>query len=117
MAEDGGARTPGDRSRRALLLLSSAALAAAGQLPETPRAKDDEKAGDLRLPNGKRQIDEILKADREQNLKEARELAAMATSFETEVEKTDRFVLSVSMVKKLDDMERLVRRIRSRMKK
>jgi len=41
----------------------------------------------------------------------------MASSFQTEMEKTDRFVLSVSMLKQLDDMEKLVRRIRSRLKK
>ena len=85
-------------------------------LPETP-TKPDEKEPDVRLPNGKRQIDEILKADHQQNVKDARELSALAASFEAEVEKTDRFVLSLPLLKRLDDMEKLVRRMRSRIRK
>lgn len=106
-----------NRSRRALLLLGPAALLGAAQLPDPIREKSEEKASDIRLPNGKRQVDEILKADHEQNLKEARELSALSSSFEAELEKTDRFVLSLALLRKLDDMERLVRRLRTRMKK
>jgi len=106
-----------ERSRRLLLLMAPAALATAAQLPEPQREKIEEKPVETRLPNGKRQVDEILKADHEQNVRESRELAAMASSFQSEMEKTDRFVLSVSMLRRLDDMEKLVRRIRSRLKK
>ena len=111
---------PEDRdrhSRRTLLLLGPAALAGAAQVPEASREKREEKAAEIRLPNGKRQIDEILKADHEQNLKEARELSALTVSFETELEKTDRFVLSIGLLKKLDEIDRLVRRLRNRLKK
>jgi hypothetical protein len=101
-----------------LLLLAPAALAKAGQLPEGSfQEQRDTKAPDGRLPNGKRQIDEILKAEHEQNVRDAHELAALATSFDTEMEKTDRFVLSMPLLKKLDDMEKLVRRIRTRLRK
>jgi hypothetical protein len=101
-----------------LLLLAPAALARAAQLPEGgfPEQKDP-KAPDVRLPNGKRQLDEILKAEHEQNVRDAHELTALATLFETEMEKTDRFVLSLPLLKKLDDMEKLVRRIRTRIRK
>jgi hypothetical protein len=77
----------------------------------------DDPPEDVRLPNGKRQKDEILKQEYEQNVKDAQELANIARSFEEDLEKDDRFVLSLSSLKKLDDMERLTKRIRSRMKR
>jgi hypothetical protein len=101
-----------------LLLLAPAAMVKAAQLPDGnfPQQRDL-KEPDGRLPNGKRQLDEILKAEHEQNVRDAHELATLASSFETEMEKTDRFVLSLPLLKKLDDMEKLVRRIRTRIRK
>jgi hypothetical protein len=107
--------------RRAFLTLGPAALAArflAAQA-ENPHDKfpvpgvPDE---DNRLPNGKLQRDEILKADYEQNLKDARELVDLSKSFELDLEKSDRFVLSLGLLKKLDDMENITKRIRGRMR-
>lgn len=69
------------------------------------------------LPNGKLQRDEILRAEYEQNLKDARELVDMAKSFELELEKSDRFVLSLGLLKRLDEIEKLTKRIRGRMRK
>lgn len=96
------------RVRRAFLLLIPAALAAqtATEAPE-----------DTRLPSGKKQTDEILKRDYEQNVKDAQELVSLARSLEEDIEKDDRFVLSLSSLKKLDDIEKLTRRIRGRMKR
>lgn len=70
-----------------------------------------------RLPNGKNQQDEILKADYQSNLKDSRALVDLATSFEEDLEKDDRFVLSLASLKKLDDIEKLTRRIRGRLKR
>jgi len=106
------------RARRALLRLGPAALAAAllpAQVRPPPGA--DETKDDARLPNGKKQQDEILKADYEKNLKDARELIELAKSFELDLEKDERFVLSVSSLKKLDDMEKLAKRLRGRLKR
>ena len=71
----------------------------------------------IRLPNGKKQSDEILKAEYEKNLKDAQELVSTAKAFEEDLEKDDRYVLSLSSLKKLDDIEKLTRRIRGRMKR
>ena len=89
-----------------LLPAQKSSLPAPGEAPE-----------DVRLPNGKKQQDEILKQEYEQNVKDAQELANLARSFEEDLEKDDRFVLSLSSLKKLDDMEKLTKRIRSRMKR
>jgi hypothetical protein len=72
---------------------------------------------DIKLPNGKSQQEEILKADYEQNLKDARDLTELTRTFELELEKNDRFVLSLGLLKKLDDIDRLTKRIRGRMRK
>jgi len=70
-----------------------------------------------RLPNGKNQQDEILKAEYEQNLKDAAQLVELSQSLREELEKNDRFVVSMSAVKKTDDIEKLVRKIRSRLRR
>lgn len=82
-----------------------------------PAQNNSDSQDDNRLPNGKKQRDEILKADYEQNLKDAQELSNLARSFEEDLEKDDRFVLSVNSLKKLDDIEKLTRRIRGRLKR
>jgi hypothetical protein len=71
----------------------------------------------VRLPNGKMQRDEILRADYERNVKDAAELVQMTTAFQLDLEKSDRFVLSLGLLKKLDDIEKLTKRIRGRMKR
>jgi len=70
-----------------------------------------------RLPNGKLQQEEILKAEHEQNLKDASQLIALAEELKQELEKNDRHVLSLATLKKTDDIEKLVKRIRSRLRR
>ena len=80
-----------------------------GALPEPP--------DDGRLVNGKKRQDVIAKADYEQNVKDARDLIDFAKSFEEDLERDDRFVLSLSSLKKLDEIEKLTKRIRGRLKR
>lgn len=101
------------RARRVLLLAIPAALGTR----LLPAQNNSDAPDDLRLPNGKKQRDEILKADYEQNLKDAQELTILSRSFEEDLEKDDRFVLSINSLKKLDDIEKITRRIRGRLKR
>jgi hypothetical protein len=105
--------------RRALMALPAAlaslALGRGGQSPAAQAGADRQSDGP-RLPNGKLQRDEILKAEYEQNLKDAARLVEMAEDLKQELEKNERFVLSMSTLKKTDDIEKLVRRIRSRLR-
>lgn len=71
---------------------------------------------DARLPNGKLQRDEILKAEHAANIKDAAELAELADQLKIDLEKNDRFVLSMATLKKIDDIEKLAKRIRSRLR-
>ena len=70
----------------------------------------------VHLPSGKLQRDEILKADYEQNLKDARSLIEAAKALESDLEKSGPSVLSLGLMKKLDDLEKITRRIRNRMR-
>src|ERR1022692_107380 len=100
---------------------------------QTPPAE-----GEVQLPNGKSQQDEILKADHERDLKDATQLIELAEQLKQELrrilqvpfvtqlielaeqlkqelEKNDRHVLSLSSLKKTEEIEKLAKRIRSRL--
>jgi len=92
-------------------------MAAQTATPPSGSTPPPEDPTDVRLPNGKRQRDEILKADYKQNLKDARQLMELSRSFELDLERSDGFVLSLGLLKKLDDIEKLTKRIRGRMRR
>jgi len=71
---------------------------------------------EVTLPNGKSQRDEILKAEYQQNLKDAADLIDLAQQLKLDLEKNDRFVVSMGTIKKTDDIEKLVKRIRGRLR-
>jgi hypothetical protein len=105
------------RPRRALLrsglALAPAALAASLLRAQTTSDEPAEK----RMPNGQLQTDLILKADYEQNVKDARELTALAKSIELDFDKNDQNVLSLGLLKKLDDVDKITKRIRGRVRR
>ena len=72
---------------------------------------------DVRLPSGKSQQDEILKADHEKDLKDAAALIELAEQLKQELEKNDRHVLSVSSLRKTEEIEKLAKRIRQRLRR
>jgi len=78
----------------------------------SPQEQDD----DVKLPNGKSQKEEILKAEYEQNTKDAAQLTDLAQQLQQDIEKNGYSVVSMSTVKKTEDIERLVKRIRSRLR-
>lgn len=77
----------------------------------------DDKPPLVRLPNGRTQRDAILKADHAHNIEDVGEIIRLAEDLKTNFEKNTEYVLSVQDMKKLDDIEKLTRRIRSRMKR
>ena len=102
--------------RRCALILPIAALssfAVPAQAPLPPAASQKEE---VVLPSGKLQKDEILKAEQEQNVKDAAKLTELAQQLQQELEKNDRFVFSLATLKKTEDIEKLAKKIRSRMR-
>lgn len=77
------------------------------------KTEEEEK----RLPNGKLMSEEILKAEHASNIKDAARLKELATALDAELKKSEHFVLSVKTLKDLDEMEKLVKRVRGRMRK
>jgi len=69
------------------------------------------------MPNGKLQQDEILKADHERSVKDAAQLIDLAESLKAELEKDDTHVLSISSLKKTEEIEKIAKRIRARLKR
>ncbi len=72
---------------------------------------------DVKLPNGKSQKDEIVRVDYEHNLRDAGELARLSEEIKDDLEKGDRYLVSTKTLKKLDDVEKLSKDIRQRLRR
>jgi hypothetical protein len=100
-------------------LCSLAILAPLIALPLQPPSRRDPVeppiTGDTRLPNGKSQQEEILKAEHEKSLKDASALIDLAEQLKADLEKNDRHVLSIATLKKTEEIEKIAKRIRSRL--
>jgi hypothetical protein len=83
--------------------------------PETQQPVEPQSS-DVKLPNGKSQKDEILKTEHAQNLKDAEELVQLSEELRNSLAKNDRYVLSLTDLKKTEDIEKLVKKIRGRMR-
>ena len=94
----------------------AAVFALAGPQGRGGSAVPPDPQEDVRLPNGKLQKDEILKAEHAQNIKDAAQLADLVQQLQQDLEKNDYSVLSMSTVKKTDDIEKLVKKIRDRLR-
>jgi hypothetical protein len=72
---------------------------------------------DVKLPNGKSQQEEILKAEFQKTLQDAAELVKLAEQLQDDLIKEDRHVLSIATLKKTEDIEKLARKIRTRLRR
>lgn len=107
-------------TRRATLLAflaSATGHSAQVQDPENRRFPPDrQKDEDPKLPNGKSQKDAISKQAHEDALKEVESLIQLAEDLRAELKKSGDFVVALSSFKKTEDIEKLARRIRSKLK-
>ena len=106
--------------RRLCLLLIPVLLAPAQapqDLPPTVIPQPGEADPPRRLPNGKLQRDEILRADYQRNLADSAELARLSQQIKLDFDKGDRFLLPLDTLKKLDTIDKLTKNIRGRLKR
>jgi hypothetical protein len=82
--------------------------------PRLPRAPDPYE--DKKLPNGKSQKDEIAKQQHQQALKDAEALVSLAQQLRDDLQKAGNYVVPVASVKNTEEIEKLARRIRGRLK-
>ena len=103
---------------RVAALVSLFALAVFLLLAQAPPPPEpSQPAPDQRLPNGRLQKDEILKADHNKNIEDARELIRLSGELKTDLEKDTQFVYSIATVKKTEEIEKLAHKIRARLKR
>ncbi len=72
---------------------------------------------DRKLPNGRSQREEILKAEFAKTVKDAAQLAELAEELKAEIDKENRHVLSLATLRKTEEIEHLAHRMRDRMRR
>ena len=101
-------------------LLTLALILSAAQVPQPhndpPVVIGDERDSD-RLPDGKSQKEAIIKADYKKNLEDAAELAKLAEDLKSDIEKNTRYIVSLQTLKKTEDIEKLAKSIRGRLRR
>ena len=101
-----------------ILLALTIALGLAGQTQQSPASPPAPgTAPDVQLPNGKSQKEEMLKLDHKKNLEDAATMAKLAQEVSEDLEKNDRYVMSLKTLKKLDEIEKLAKAVRGRLKR
>jgi hypothetical protein len=75
-----------------------------------------EENGDHRLPNGKSQENAIAKHNHDLAVAEANQLVELAGQLRNELQQAGSYVVPLASVKKTEEIEKLARRIRSRLK-
>ncbi|HEY6986768.1 MAG TPA: hypothetical protein VH369_00210, partial [Bryobacteraceae bacterium] len=68
------------------------------------------------LPNGKSQKNAMAKQNHEEALKDAEDLVTAAQQLQDEIKKAGSYVVPVESLKKTEEIEKLARRIRGRLK-
>jgi hypothetical protein len=105
--------------RTALLALVGPAVSqnAQQQEPDTRRTlPDPDAADDRRLPNGKSQKDAISKQSHEEALKEVEALIQVAEDLRDELKHSGEYVVAISSLRKTEEIEKLARHIRGKLK-
>jgi hypothetical protein len=107
------------RTRRTILFsIAASALLPAQQGPPPPPPLEPlpDSSEEDRLPNGKSRRDAIAKEQHEQALKDANDLLTAAQQLKDELQKAGDYVVPLASVKKTEEIEKLARRIRGRLK-
>ena len=108
------------RTAIASLIGSTLAVSTAQEVQDDPQQQRTlsipNTEPDAKLPNGKSQRDAIAKAEHEQSLKDAAQLVALSQQIRDELQKAGNYVVPFSTVKKTEEIEKLARKIRARLK-
>ena len=114
-----------DQTRRSALFLLAASPLAAAQPPDFPDEPPQENRrkpfpghdeADPKLPNGKSQKDAIAQLQHEQALKAASDMIELAQQVKDELQKAGNYIVPVSTIKKTEEIEKLARKIRGKLK-
>ncbi|MGE5487456.1 MAG: hypothetical protein ACM3ZB_06515 [bacterium] len=89
-------------------------VAALLALPLAPQRFEDRSP---RLPSGKTMQNAMLEADHEKNLKDAARIYELSREVEAELKKSGSTVLPTAALRNLEEIERLARNLRKRLRK
>ena len=95
-----------------VIFLTAFLLSGYAQQPDRPVPEPE-----VRLPNGRLQRDEIVKSEYEKSLQDAADLIKLSEDLKADLEKNSAFVVSIPSIKKTEEIEKLAKRIRGRMKR
>lgn len=90
-----------------------AAASAAQQLPVPPPEREQPK----KLPDGRLWSEAVIKANYEANLRDMERMRQILDSVRKEIEETKGHVLSIRALREMEELERLSRRVRDRMRR
>ena len=99
-----------------LLCVLALTMALGAQQQKRGRPPDSDTS-DMRLPNGKSQRQEMIKADHKKSQADAAELVVLAQQLQEELDRSEHQVLNLKLVKKAEEIEKLARRIKDRMRR
>lgn len=103
--------------RRLLQLLGLAAPVAAAQSYPPELIQRDDRNRDRRLPNGRSQAEAMIKDDHKRNLEDLKKMRDLIGEVEKDIEKTAGQVVSITNLKKLEEIEKTSKKIRDRMRR
>jgi hypothetical protein len=89
---------------------------ASAQDPPRPLVLPGDATEDVKLPNGTSQRQAILKAEHKKSVEDSAKLVDLVTEVHADIEKGDANVVSLKTIKQLEEIERLSKRIRARLK-
>ena len=99
---------------------SGSAFLARSQQDPSPQFPDRERPEvphtDDRLPNGKSRSDAIAQSEHKKALEEADQLVDMARNLKSQIDKAGSYVVPVNAVRTTEDIEKLAKKIRGRLK-
>ncbi len=98
----------------ALLVQSIGQKSAPQTIPPLPPI---DKPEDVRLPNGKKQIDELLKSERDKSIEDVKQLIVDAQALQKDLEQKDsQQVLNLSDIHRTEEIVKLAKRIQGRIR-
>jgi hypothetical protein len=102
----------GHASKAVGAALFAALLCAQPPIPTT-RTEDEPK----RMPDGRLLSEMVRKQDFKDNLEDIEQMKRLLDTVKDELEKSEGHILSIRSLKNLEEIEKLTRRVRGRMKK
>lgn len=88
---------------------------AVAQRPARDLPGDDDSKTGARLKRS--QVEAMLKADRAKSIEDAGQMVKLSEELRDELEKNDQSVLSVTALRKAEELEKLAKRIRGRLRR